>query len=494
MSNDCLLSQVKTFISMEHGNYINGYKVRGKGEELKIISPADGKQVATVFSADVEQAESAMKSAEIAFEGWRNTPPLERGALLLKLANKLSSERESLAQIESICSGKTLQLSRMLELDQSISFLRYFAGWAGKITGESIDVSIPSFAGEKYTAFTRRQAVGVVVGIIPWNFSIMIAIWKIAAALVCGCTVVVKPSEYTPLTLLRIAELATECGFPPGVLNVVNGTGAALGNALISHPACSKVSFTGSVPTGKTINTLATNLGKRVTLELGGKNAALFLDDYSVEGIVNGIIEAGYLNQGQICAAAECFWLPAGKIDDVMQALAERLADIKIGSPFDNLTEMGPLANKSQLDKVLSLIAVAKLEGDELVYGGQQIKGDGYYIQPTAIRVSSVNSTLMKEETFGPVCSFIAYDDEDLALESINNSPYGLAASVWSNNLSKALRISEKIEAGMVWINMHTYLDPAVPFGGTKGSGIGREFGSAFIEDYTELKSIMVRY
>lgn len=494
MNNDSLLPWVKTFISMDHGNYIDGDKVKGKGGALAVVNPADGQQVATVYSADIEQAENAMYSAHHAFLTWREVPPLERGALLLKLANKLSTERESLAQIESLCSGKTLQLSRLLELDQSVSFLRYFAGWAGKITGESLDVSIPPFAGEKYTAFTRRLPVGVVVGIIPWNFSIMIAIWKMAAALVCGCSVVIKPSEYTPLTLLRVAELATECGFPPGVINVVNGSGAVLGATLVAHPACAKVSFTGSVPTGKLINEQATRSGKRVTLELGGKNTALFLPDYPVEDIVNGIIEAGYLNQGQICAAAECFWLPKEKIDAVMQALAKRLAGIKIGSPFDTQTEMGPLANKAQLNKVLKLISVAKAEGDEVVFGGEQVAGVGYYLQPTAIRVSSVNSTLMKEETFGPVCSFIAYDNEKQALYEINNSPFGLAASVWSNNLSKALRISEAIEAGMVWINMHTYLDPAVPFGGVKGSGIGREFGSAFIEDYTELKSIMVRY
>jgi len=494
MSDVALLPQVTAFLSRQQGNFINGVAEPGNGEAFPVINPATGNTLLTLNAASVTQAEQAMTAAHAAFHPWRDMPTLQRGTLLLKLADKLAEERETLAQLESLCSGKTIQLSRMLELDQSVAFLRYFAGWAGKISGETLDVSLPSFAGEKYTAFTRRQPLGVVVGIVPWNFSIMIAIWKLAAALVCGCTIVLKPSEYTPLTLLYVADLASQCGFPRGVINVVNGLGTHLGPLLINHPACAKVSFTGSAPTGKIVNRAATEQGKHVTLELGGKNAALFLADMAPQEIVNGIMEAGYLNQGQICAAAECFWLPNDKIDAVLTLLSARLAAIKLGPPLDDVTEMGPLANRVQYEKVLGLIEQARLDGDDIVYGGQALEGDGYYLQPTAIRVASLNSTLMKEETFGPVCSFIGYDDEEQALKTINASPYGLAASVWSHNISKALRCSEKIDAGLVWINMHTFLDPAVPFGGMKGSGIGREFGSAFIEDYTELKSIMIRY
>lgn len=489
-----LLAQVTAFIAQAQGNYVNGERIVGEGEPIPVINPATGETLTTLKSASLAQADNAMLAASSALRLWRDMPTLQRGALLLKLADKLAEKREELAQIESLCSGKTIQLARMLELDQSVAFLRYFAGWAGKINGETLDVSLPSFAGEKYSAFTRRQPIGVVVAIVPWNFSIMIAIWKLAAALVCGCTVVVKPSEYTPLTLLRVAELATECGFPPGVINVVNGFGGTLGPALISHDVCAKVSFTGSVATGKAVNLAATAQGKRVTLELGGKNAALFLNDLSVTEIVNGILEAGYINQGQICAAAECFWLPAEKIDAVLAELKQHLNSMPIGSPLDEATVMGPLANRAQLNKITQLIATARAEGDEIICGGEVLPGNGCFLQPTAIRVASVNSTLMKEETFGPVGSFIAYEDPEQALEIINASPFGLAASVWSNNLSLALRFSEKLDAGIVWINMHTFLDPAVPFGGSKDSGIGREFGSAFIDDYTELKSIMVRY
>ncbi|AUH89972.1 aldehyde dehydrogenase family protein [Klebsiella pneumoniae] len=459
MSEITLLAEVTAFLRQPHGQFIAGQREAGRGAPFAVINPATGRAIAEVTAADSDQADRAMESARQAFSQWREMPTLARGALLLKLADTLAEHREALAQLESLCSGKTITLARMLELDQSVAFLRYFAGWAGKVTGETLDVSLPSMAGEKYTAFTRRQPLGVVVGIVPWNFSIMIAIWKLAAALVCGCTIVLKPSEYTPLTLLRVAELAKAVGIPDGVINVVNGAGGEIAQRLITHPACAKVSFTGSVATGEKVQQSASASGKRVTLELGGKNAALFLDDLTPEAMVNGIIEAGYLNQGQICAA---------EYDKVLRLI--------------------------QYDKVLRLIQTARDEGDTIVCGGEALPGEGYFLQPTAVKVRSEESTLMREETFGPVCSFIGYRSEEEALARINASPYGLAASVWSDNIRQALRYSEAIEAGIVWVNMHTFLDPAVPFGGMKGSGIGREFGSAFIDDYTELKSVMVRY
>lgn len=486
--------EVRKFLSTQHGNFIDGRAITGHGKAISVTNPADGQELCHLFTATPQQAEEAMISSARAFGLWRDVPPLQRGELILKLADKLEQDRELLAHIESLCSGKTLHLARVLEIDQSVAFLRYFAGWAGKITGETIDVSLPSFNQEKYTAWTRRQPLGVVVGIIPWNFSIMIAVWKLAAALVCGCTIVLKPSEYTPLTLLRIAELAGECGFPPGVINVVNGLGADIGRILIEHPLCAKISFTGSVPTGRVIGATAQRLGKKVTLELGGKNAALFLNDMTAEEIVDGIIESGYLNQGQICAAAECFWLPENKSQQIYLLLIQRLSAIKIGDPLVSSTEMGPLANSVQLKKLINLVELSQREGDEILYGGSAIGTEGYFFQPTAIKVRSSESSLMKEEAFGPVCSFISYTDEEEAVRRINASPYGLSASIWTHNVSKAIRYSEQLEVGIVWINMHTFLDPALPFGGTKGSGIGREFGSAFIHDYTELKSVMMRY
>lgn len=495
MSKVTLLLAVKAFLASEHGHFIDGRSYSGTGSLRAVINPATGQAIAEVHDGGAEEVNAAMTAAQLAFTGsWGATPALVRGTLLLKLADALACHREELAQLETLCSGKTIVLARSLELDQAVAFLRYFAGWAGKICGETPEMSLPSLSGEKYRGFTVREPLGVVVGIIPWNFSIMIAVWKMAAALVCGCTVVLKPSEYTPLTLLLIARLAAEVGFPPGTINVVNGDGALLGPLLINHADCAKVSFTGSVATGRAVGNAATAGFKPATLELGGKNAALFLDDVSVTEMVDGIIEAGYLNQGQICAAAERFYLPAAKIDAVLDLLCQRLTRLAVGSPLDEDCQLGPLANQAQLLKVLGMIDAARQAGDSVLCGGISPAGPGCYLLPTAIRARSAASAIMQQETFGPVGAFLAWHDEEQALAWLNDSPFGLAASIWTRDLSKAMRYSERIQAGIVWVNMHTLLDPALPFGGIRQSGCGREFGSAFIHDYTRLKSVMIRY
>ncbi|MEX0446306.1 aldehyde dehydrogenase family protein [Xenorhabdus sp. SGI246] len=498
MSEITLLESVTVFLQRSHGHYINGQAVRGqKGKTFSVVNPASNEVIATVSRGSQAEVNAAMEAASTAFHGsWAQTSPMERGNCLIRLADLLQKHSEELAQLESLCSGKTIQLSRMLEVGTSTEYLRYFAGWSSKISGETLNVSLPSFKGEQYTAFTRREPVGVVVGIIPWNFSIMIAIWKLGAALACGCTIVLKPSEYTPLTMLRVAELAKEAGIPDGVINIVNGSGAGVGAELLAHPLCDKVTFTGSVPVGMSIGKSAMEHGRllRTTLELGGKNAAAFLPDMSVEKIVEGVLEAGYVNQGQICAAAECFYIPSVHMDAVLKLLSERLSAMKIGSPLDETTEMGPLANKEHYEKILSLFEKARQEGNEIIYGGRALEGKGFFVMPTVIRAKSAEDTLMKEETFGPIGAFLSYDNEEELIGMMNATPFGLSASLWTNDLSKAMRMIPRIRAGILWINMHTFLDPAVPFGGMKASGIGREFGKAFIEHYTELKSVMMRY
>ncbi|CDH26540.1 phenylacetaldehyde dehydrogenase [Xenorhabdus bovienii str. kraussei Becker Underwood] len=497
MSEITLLKPVTDFLQRPHGHYINGLSIPGQGNNtFSVVNPASDEVIAKVNRGEEAEINLAMEAASKAFHGsWAQTSPMERGKCLNRLADLLQKHGEELAQLESLCSGKPIQLSRMLDVGASADYLRYFAGWSSKISGETLNVSLPSLKGEKYTAFTRREPIGVVVGIIPWNFSIMIAIWKLGAALACGCTLVLKPSEYTPLTMLRVAELAKEAGIPDGVINVVNGSGARVGSALLAHPQCAKVTFTGSVPTGTIIGKSAIEYGlTRATLELGGKNAAAFLSDMSVEKIVDGVLEAGYLNQGQICAAAERFYIPSVHMDAVLKLLSERLSAMKIGSPLDESTEMGPLANKEHYEKILSLFEKARQDGSEIVYGGHALEGEGFFVAPTIIRAKSAEDTLMQEETFGPIGTFLSYDDEEELIVMMNATPFGLSASLWTNDLSKAMRMIPRIQVGTLWINMHTFLDPAVPFGGVKSSGIGREFGSAFIEHYTELKSVMVRY
>lgn len=495
MSDITLLASVSKFLGRDHGHYINSRAVPGSsGGKIKVINPANGETIAQVSEASQEDVDQAVASANEGFKIWSRTNPAARAAVLFKLADLLEQNREELAQLETCQSGKIIQIARAFEVDQAAHFLRYYAGWATKITGETITPSLPSFAGERYTAFTLREPVGVVVGIVPWNFSTMIAIWKLASALTTGCSIIIKPSEFTPLTILRIAELATEAGLPPGALNVVTGSGAA-GKALIDHPGTNKVSFTGSVPTGIAVGKSAMEAKlTRATLELGGKNSVGFLRDVDLDKAADGIIEAGFLHSGQICAAAERFFAHRSQIEPIMEKLSKRLATLKIGSPLDESTQFGPVTNKQHQQKLAGFFETAKAENSTIVYGGKIIDGPGCYVEPTIILANSAKDTLLNEETFGPIATFFPYDTEEELLHLMNDTPYGLSASIWTSDLSKALRLVPEINAGTVWVNMHTMLDPAVPFGGVKSSGVGREFGSAFLEDYTELKSVMIRY
>jgi len=332
-----------------------------------------------------------------------------------------------------------------------------------------------------------------VAGIVPWNFSVMIGVWKIAAALVTGCTLVLKPSEFTPLTLLRLAELAMDAGVPAGVLNIVNGTGE-VGAQLVNHPQVAKVSFTGSVPTGLKVGqaAMAANL-TRVTLELGGKNAAALLPDVDLDAAIGGLIQTGYVHQGQVCAAPERLYVPRSRLDETLEKFSAALKGMSIGSPLDESVQFGPLANKPQFDKMVQFFELARQES-RIVCGGNAIARPGYFVEPTLVLAGNAKDRILHEETFGPLMCVLPYDDVEELPGLMNDSPFGLTASIWTNDLSRALRLIPQIEAGTVYINMHTFLDPSVPFGGIKASGTGREFGSAFIDDYTELKSVMIRY
>lgn len=495
MSDINLLPAVTAFLARDHGLYIHGQTVAGESSNrLAVVNPADGKTIAQIADANQADVDRAVDSARQGFTRWSRTSPAARAGVLFKLADLLEANREELAQMETLQSGKLIGISRAFEVGQAAHFLRYYAGWATKITGQTITPSLPSFAGERYSAFTLREPIGVVVGIVPWNFATMIAIWKLASALTTGCSIIIKPSEFTPLTLLRIAELATEAGLPAGALNVLTGAGY-VGKALIEHPGTDKVSFTGSVPTGIAVGQAAMSAKlTRATLELGGKNAVAFLPDVGLEKAVDGIIEAGFLHSGQICAAGERFYVHRSHIDPLLDALSQRLGQLKVGSPLDETTQFGPVANKPHQLKLAELFATARAEGSQIIHGGRIGDGPGCFVEPTVILAKSANDTLLNQETFGPVATFLPYDSEDELLQLMNTSPYGLSASLWTNDLGKAMRLIPEIQAGTLWVNMHTLLDPAVPFGGIKASGIGREFGSAFIDDFTELKSVMLRY
>lgn len=495
MSDITLLPAVTAFLAREHGVFIHGQTLASQSSsKIAVVNPANGQTIAHIADANQADVDHAVSSSRQGFAAWSHTSPAARAAVLFKLADLLEANREELAQLETLQSGKLIGISRAFEVEQAAHFLRYYAGWATKITGQTITPSLPSFAGERYSAFTLREPIGVVVGIVPWNFATMIAIWKLASALTTGCSIILKPSEFTPLTLLRIAELATEAGLPAGALNVLTG-GGLVGKALIEHAGTDKVSFTGSVPTGIAVGQAAMGAKlTRATLELGGKNAVAFLPDVATDKAVNGIIEAGFLHSGQICAAGERFYVHRSRIDPLLDALSERLSQLKIGSPLDEATQFGPVANKPHQQKLAELFAIARTEGSQIIHGGKLGDGPGCFVEPTVILARSASDTLLNQETFGPVATFLPYDDEDELLQLMNASPYGLSASLWTNDLGKAMRMIPQIQAGTLWVNMHTLLDPAVPFGGIKASGIGREFGSAFIDDFTELKSVMIRY
>jgi phenylacetaldehyde dehydrogenase len=495
MSTLDILPAVSAFLRRGHSHFIDGDDLPGASDvATHIINPDDGGILADFHAASDAEIGQAVASARAAFKGaWANVSPAQRGVLLHRFADLLEAHGEELAQLESLCSGKSIHLSRMLEVGFGATSLRYYAGWATKINGETMQPSFPSTMGEQYTAFTRREPVGVVAGIVPWNFSVMIGLWKIGAALSTGCAIVLKPSPYTPLGLLRVAELAVEAGIPKGVINVVNG-GGQVGQALIGHPDIAKVTFTGSAPTGIEVGkaAMAANL-TRVSLELGGKNAAALLPDVNIDDAAGGILQTAYVYQGQVCAAPERLYVHKSIVALFIEKLSTALQRMKIGSPLDESAQFGPLANLEHLEKVMGYLDRARAN-NKIFCGGKRIERAGFYVEPTVVLANGRDDPLLREEIFGPIVTIMPFETDDELVAAMNDSPYGLTASVWTNDLSRAMRLIPRIEAGTVYLNMHTFLDPAVPFGGVKASGLGREFGSAFIDDYTEVKSVIVRY
>lgn len=490
-----MLDEVRAFLAREHGHYIDGRAVAGRGERIDVRDPATCAVIGSVAQATDDDVEAALASSHRAFRGeWADLTPADRERILLRFADLIEAHGEEIAQIETAQSGKLIALSRVIEVGWSTRWLRYYAGWATKIAGETLAPSFPSMNGEHYTSFTLREPLGVVFGIIPWNFPVMIPVWKFGAALATGNTVLIKSSEFTPLTMLRIAELATEAGLPAGALNVINGTGQ-VGAKVIGDPRVAKVSFTGSVPTGRIIGEQAVNANfTRFTLELGGKNAAAFLADTPVDRILDGIVEAGFLHSGQVCASAERFFVHRSKFDEVVEKMKARLDALQPADPMDDAGMIGPVCNEPQFRKCVDAFDLARAEGDTIVTGGGAYARDGFYVKPTIVLPRSLESASYRKEIFGPVGAFVPFDDEEELIAMMNDTPFGLTASLWTNDLSKALRYVPRIEAGTVWVNMHTLVDPAVPFGGAKGSGIGREYGSSFIDAYTEPKAVTIRF
>lgn len=450
-------------------------------------NPATGEVLAVVHEAGEQDVDKAVKAAKQAFETgeWPALSAYERSQLMHKLANLMERDFEILAQLDTLDNGKPLKEVTGSDLPGAIENLRYFAGWTTKMTGQTIPVS------ESFFNYTRHEPVGVVGQIIPWNFPIMMALWKIAPAIATGCTVVLKPAEQTPLSALYLAKLVEEAGFPKGVINIINGFGKTAGNALVSHPDVNKIAFTGSTATGRAIMKSAADTMKRVTLELGGKSPNIILPDADLDKAIPGVFNGIMVNQGEVCCAGSRVYIPDDIFDEVVNKMKEYAENVTLGDGLDAETDMGPLVSKKQFETVTSYIEKGIKEGATMLVGGEN-KGKGYFVSPTVFTGVDEDMTIAKEEIFGPVVVAMPYSSIDEVIERANASSYGLAAGLWTENLKNAHKISNKLKAGTVWVNCYNLTNAAVPFGGYKESGFGREMGSYALENYTEVKSVWI--
>ncbi len=488
-----LLPSVTQFVAREHQILIDGkWTSAASGKTFEVYDPATGEVIAHVPAGDTEDIDRAVKAARRAFdEGpWRTMTASARGRLLFKLSELIEEHLEEFAELESLDNGKPLTVARVADVPLAADLFRYMAGWATKIEGNTIPISAGPTG--SFLAYTKRDPVGVVGQIIPWNFPLLMAAWKLGPALAAGCTVVLKPAEQTPLSALRLGELIGEAGFPDGVVNIVTGFGEDAGAPLAAHPDVDKVAFTGSTEVGKLIVHAAAGNLKKVSLELGGKSPNIVLPDADLETAIAGASNAIFFNHGQCCSAGSRLFVSYDQYDKVVSGVAENAAKIKLGPGLAPDTEMGPVVSDEQLQRVTGYLNVGQEQGAKAVVGGHRQGDRGYFVQPTVF--SGVNDTMKiyQEEIFGPVVTAIPYKDMDELLRHANNSVYGLAAGIWTQDISKAHRLADALRAGTVWINCYNVFDAALPFGGYKQSGWGREMGHDVLENYTETKSVCI--
>ena len=467
------------------------------GRTFATINPATGEELAQVAHGAAADIDLAVKAARRAFENpaWRDMSANDRSLLLYRLADLIERDAHELAVLECLDNGKPATLTRLVEVEGSIKTFRYFAGWPTKFGGETLPVS--PRGGLKILNYTTREPVGVAGLIVPWNYPMSMAAWKIAPAVAAGCTVVLKPAEQTPLTALRLGELALEAGFPAGVINIVPGFGDA-GAALVDHPDVDKVAFTGSTEVGKAIARAATGNLKKVSLELGGKSPQIVLPDADIPTAAASIAAGIFFNQGQTCTAGSRLYAHRTIHDELLDAVAGHAAKLKIGNGLDPDTNFGPLVSQEQWDRVSSYVQIGADEGARLHTGGQRPAGldagldGGFFFQPTILADTTRDMRVVREEIFGPVLSALSWDDTDDLIAQANDSEFGLSAGIWTNDLKSAHRIAAQVKAGTVWINCFNLVDPASPFGGFKQSGWGREHGRQAMELYSEIKSVWV--
>jgi len=480
---------VVEFLKGPKGLFIDGEFVPSlSGKTFKSINPATEEVLVEVAEAEAPDIDRAVKAARRAFESgpWSRMSAAERSRLLYRLADLMEEHKLQLAQLETRDNGKPIRESLNADLPLAIEHIRYYAGWPTKVVGQTIPVA------GKYFNYTRHEPVGVVGQIIPWNFPLLMACWKIGAALAMGCTVVLKPAEQTPLSALYLAKLIQEAGFPPGVVNVVPGFGETAGQALVEHPDVNKIAFTGSTEVGKLIMRNAAATLKRVTLELGGKSPNIILPDADMSRAIPGAFMGIMFNQGQVCCAGSRLFVQKKAYDNVVADLVSLAKKIRQGPGLDQGTEMGPLVSDEQEKRVLGYIEKGVEEGAEVLVGGGKATDRGYFVQPTIFANVRDDMTIAREEIFGPVVAAMPFEDLDEVIARANDTEYGLAAGVWTENIRNAHYIASKLKAGTVWVNCYNVFDAAAPFGGYKQSGIGREMGSYALNNYTEVKDVWI--
>ncbi|MBR0872061.1 aldehyde dehydrogenase family protein [Bradyrhizobium tropiciagri] len=465
---------------------IDGARVRSvSGRSFKSLNPATEQVIATVAEGNEADVERAVAAARRAFEGpWRSMRAAERGHILLKWAELLKQHADEIAALESLDAGKPISGVLRQDFPAAIDTLTYYAGWADKISGDVVSTR------DDALTYTVREPVGVVAAIVPWNFPLMIGMWKLAPALACGCTVVMKPAELTSLSALRIGELALQAGLPKGVLNIVTGPGRVVGDALVNHPDVDKVTFTGSPGVGRGIMKGAAGNFKRVSLELGGKSANVIFDDANLEAAAKAAASGIFFNAGQVCSAGSRVLVQEKVYDEVVERLVARAEALRIGDPADRATALGPVISEKQMRSILDYVAIGKDEGAQLATGGDRVGDRGYFIRPTVFANVAHEMRVSQEEIFGPVVSVIKFKDEADALRIANGTAYSLAAGVWSADIGRVQRFARKARAGTVWINTYGYTDVRLPWGGERDSGLGREHGTAALDNFTEPKAV----
>lgn len=479
------------FLGSELHMYINGrFTESESGTHSVILEPCTGEQLAIVPSGCEQDIDAAVMAARAAFESseWSRMKPMDRERIMHRIADLLEQNAQIMAEIEALDAGKAISGCLPVDVGNSIKLLRYMAGWASKIEGATRNVTAP---GQQF-ACTVRQPIGVVGAIVPWNWPLSMAIWKLAAPLATGCTVVLKPAEITPLSMLYFVRLCEEAGLPAGVINIVTGKGSTVGQHLVSHPGIDKVSFTGSTPVGKQVGRAAVENMTHATLELGGKSPMVVFEDADISAVVQSTQNSVFFNAGQVCSAGSRMYVHRDIYAQVVDAVAAKASNMKQGFTLDPETEMGPAISVQQQDSVYDYIAAGKEEGARVACGGEQIEGPGYYVQPTVFADCNNEMRIVQEEIFGPVLAISQFETEQQAIQLANDNIYGLAGSIFTKDVSRAFRMVPKINAGTVWVNTHDSVDCSMPFGGFKQSGIGKDMGPEQLDHFLLTKTVWV--